>query len=154
MFERADLERDPDRRRRLLTFCLVGAGCTGVELATELQDLGEDQFRRDGFEKVATAVAATGYANYGNAGQVCISTQRVLASGRVYADFLDALTPKVAALKVGNQLDESVKVGPMVKEKEAIRVEEWIKEASPRGRAWSRAGRGTARCTPRRSWPT
>lgn len=39
MFEGADLERDPDRRRRLLTFCLVGAGCTGVELATELQDL-------------------------------------------------------------------------------------------------------------------
>ena len=39
MFERGDLERDPDRRRRLLTFCLVGAGCTGVELATELQDL-------------------------------------------------------------------------------------------------------------------
>jgi acyl-CoA reductase-like NAD-dependent aldehyde dehydrogenase len=133
MFERADLERDPDRRRRLLTFCLVGAGCTGVELATELQDLGEDQFRRDGSEKVATAVAATGYANYCNAGQVCISTQRVLASGRVYADFLDALTPKVAALKVGNQLDESVKVGPMVKEKEAIRVEEWIKEVVSTG---------------------
>jgi NADH dehydrogenase len=39
MFERADLEPDPERRRRLLTFCLVGAGCTGVELATELQDL-------------------------------------------------------------------------------------------------------------------
>jgi glycine/D-amino acid oxidase-like deaminating enzyme len=133
MFERADLERDLDRRRRLLTFCLVGAGCTGVELATELQDLGEDQFRRDGSEKVATAVAATGYANYCNAGRVCISTQRVLASGRVYADFLDALTPKVAVLKVGNQLDESVKVGPMVKEKEAIRVEEWIKEAVSTG---------------------
>jgi Aldehyde dehydrogenase family/Pyridine nucleotide-disulphide oxidoreductase len=133
MFERADLERDLDRRRRLLTFCLVGAGCTGVELATELQDLGEDQFRRDGSEKVATAVAATGYANYCNAGRVCISTQRVLASGCVYADFLDALTPKVAVLKVGNQLDESVKVGPMVKEKEAIRVEEWIKEAVSTG---------------------
>jgi NADH dehydrogenase len=39
MFERADLEPDPRARRRLLTFCLVGAGCTGVELATELQDL-------------------------------------------------------------------------------------------------------------------
>jgi NADH dehydrogenase len=39
MFERADLEPDPERQRRLLTFCLVGAGCTGVELATELQDL-------------------------------------------------------------------------------------------------------------------
>jgi acyl-CoA reductase-like NAD-dependent aldehyde dehydrogenase len=81
-------------------------------------------------EKVAAAVAATGYAN---AGQVCISTQRVLAAGRVYDDFLEALTPKVQALKLGNQLDESVKVGPMVREREAARVDEWIKEAVSSG---------------------
>ena len=57
-------------------------------------------------EKVAQAVAATGYAN---AGQVCISTQRVLAAGRVYSDFLEALKPKVEALTTGSQLDEKVK---------------------------------------------
>ena len=39
MFEQADPEADPERRRKLLSFVLVGAGCTGVELATELQDL-------------------------------------------------------------------------------------------------------------------
>src|SRR6266540_919415 len=89
-------------------------------------------------DKVATAVASTGYAN---AGQVCISTQRVLTSGRVYGDFLDALRPKVAALKVGNQLDESVTVGPMVKEKEAMRVEEWIKEAVTSGARLVTGGR-------------
>jgi len=77
-------------------------------------------------EKVATAVAATGYSN---AGQVCISTQRVLTSDRIYGDFLDALTPRVAALTTGNPLDERTKVGPMIKEKEAIRVEEWVREA-------------------------
>jgi acyl-CoA reductase-like NAD-dependent aldehyde dehydrogenase len=77
-------------------------------------------------DKVAAAVAATGYAN---AGQVCISTQRVLASGRVYADFLSALTPKVAAITTGNQLDAAVKMGPMVREKDAIRVDEWVREA-------------------------
>ncbi|HEV8440849.1 MAG TPA: aldehyde dehydrogenase family protein [Methylomirabilota bacterium] len=81
-------------------------------------------------DKVAVAVASTGYAN---AGQVCISTQRVLTAGRVYGDFLDALKPKVAALKLGNQLDETTKVGPMVREKEAVRVEEWIKEAVAQG---------------------
>ena len=89
-------------------------------------------------DKVATAVASTGYAN---AGQVCISTQRVLTAGSVYGDFLDALRPKVAALKVGNQLDETVKVGPMVKEKEAIRVEEWIKEAVASGARLVTGGR-------------
>jgi glyceraldehyde-3-phosphate dehydrogenase (NADP+) len=77
-------------------------------------------------EKVATAVAATGYSN---AGQVCISTQRVLTSDRIYGDFLDALTPRVAALTTGNPLDQRTKVGPMIKEKEAIRVEEWVREA-------------------------
>ena len=77
-------------------------------------------------DKVAAAVAATGYAN---AGQVCISTQRVLTAGRVYADFLDALKPKVEVLVTGDQLDERTKVGPMVREKDAVRVEEWIREA-------------------------
>lgn len=39
MFEQAVAEQHPERRRRLLTLVLVGAGCTGVELATELQEL-------------------------------------------------------------------------------------------------------------------
>ncbi len=81
-------------------------------------------------DKVAVAVAATGYAN---AGQVCISTQRVLTAGKVYGDFLDALKPRVAALTTGNQLDEKTKVGPMVREKDAVRVEEWVKEAVAAG---------------------
>src|SRR5262247_196545 len=79
---------------------------------------------------VAVAVASTGYAN---AGQVCISTQRVLTSSSVYGDFLDALRPKVAALKTGNQLDPTVNIGPMIKEKEAVRVDEWVKEAVASG---------------------
>ena len=77
-------------------------------------------------DKVAAAVAMTGY---GNAGQTCISTQRVLTAKKVYGDFLDALKPKVEALTTGNQLDEKSTVGPMVKESEARRVEDWINEA-------------------------
>lgn len=77
-------------------------------------------------EKVATVISATGY---GNAGQTCISTQRVLAAKKVYGDFLGALKPRVEALTTGNQLDEKSKVGPMVKESEAVRVDDWINEA-------------------------
>jgi len=77
-------------------------------------------------DKVAAAVAMTGYAN---AGQVCISTQRVLTAGKVYSDFLSALKPKVEGLVTGDQLDEKTQVGPMVKESEAVRVDQWINEA-------------------------
>lgn len=77
-------------------------------------------------DKVANIVSMTGY---GNAGQTCISTQRVLTAKKIYGDFIGALKPKVEALTAGNQLDERSKVGPMVKESEAVRVDEWIKEA-------------------------
>lgn len=38
MFERADLEQDPEVRKRLLTFAVVGGGYTGIEVAAELND--------------------------------------------------------------------------------------------------------------------
>jgi glyceraldehyde-3-phosphate dehydrogenase (NADP+) len=79
---------------------------------------------------VASATAATGYTN---AGQSCISTQRVLVDRSIYGDFLDAVTPLVAAIPSGNPLDERVRLGPMIKEAEAERVRTWIAEAAQTG---------------------
>jgi len=81
-------------------------------------------------EKVAAGVAATGYAN---AGQVCISCQRVLPLKSIYNEFLSVLKPKVAALTTGNPLEERTKVGPMVRERDAVRVDEWVREAVQAG---------------------
>lgn len=77
-------------------------------------------------EKVAAAVAATGYAN---AGQVCISAQRVIPLKPIYREFTDLLRTKVAAITTGNPLQEGVKMGPMVREADAKRVESWVREA-------------------------
>lgn len=77
-------------------------------------------------EKAASLVAASGFAN---AGQVCISAQRILISRLRYGDFLDALKPKVEAITTGNPLDPATKMGPMVREADAQRVESWIREA-------------------------
>ena len=77
-------------------------------------------------EKAAAMVAVSGFAN---AGQVCISAQRILTSDKVYGDFLDALRPRVAALTTGDQLVEGTKMGPMIRERDAIRVESWVHEA-------------------------
>jgi acyl-CoA reductase-like NAD-dependent aldehyde dehydrogenase len=77
-------------------------------------------------ELAAKAVAATGYSN---AGQVCISAQRIIAEKSVYGDFLDALQPEVAKITTGNPLDASTKMGPMIREADAVRVGQWIDEA-------------------------
>lgn len=46
-FERATHERDLGRRRRALTFAIVGGGPTGVEFAGALAELIRGSFRRD-----------------------------------------------------------------------------------------------------------
>jgi acyl-CoA reductase-like NAD-dependent aldehyde dehydrogenase len=81
-------------------------------------------------EQVADATTIGGFVN---AGQVCISTQRVIASREVYADLIDALKPRVEALKTGDPLKEGTRISAMVSEKEAVRVEEWVNEACSNG---------------------
>jgi NADH:ubiquinone reductase (H+-translocating) len=46
-FEAAELEPDPERRRGWLTFVVVGAGPTGVEMAGQIAELARDTLRRD-----------------------------------------------------------------------------------------------------------
>ena len=46
-FEAAELEPDEQRRRGLLTFVVVGAGPTGVEMAGQIAELARDTLRRD-----------------------------------------------------------------------------------------------------------
>jgi NADH dehydrogenase len=46
-FEAAEVEQDPDRRSAWLTFVVVGAGPTGVELAGQIAEIARDTLRRD-----------------------------------------------------------------------------------------------------------
>lgn len=80
--------------------------------------------------KVVDATVKTGFAN---AGQVCISAQRVIAMDAVYDQLLDALRPKVESMTTGDQLADGTRVGPMVREQDAVRVHEWIGEAVQAG---------------------
>lgn len=77
-------------------------------------------------EKAAQAIASTGFAN---AGQVCISAQRIIPLKPIYGDLLNAVRPRVEAIKTGNPLENGTGMGPMIREQDAERVEEWVREA-------------------------
>jgi NADH dehydrogenase len=55
-FERAELEPDPARREAWLTFVVVGAGPTGVELAGQIAEIARDTLRSD-FRAIDTSAA-------------------------------------------------------------------------------------------------
>jgi acyl-CoA reductase-like NAD-dependent aldehyde dehydrogenase len=74
----------------------------------------------------AEAITKGGYIN---AGQVCISVQRVIVEKSVLSDFLAVLKPMVEAIRVGDPSATETEVGTLVSEKEAIRVEASIQKA-------------------------
>lgn len=92
----------------------LGASCPVIVLADA--DL----------EQTAAATASGGYVN---AGQVCISVQRVVVERPVYADFLDALVPRVEAIEVGDPFADGTQLSALISEGEAERVEATIAAA-------------------------
>jgi acyl-CoA reductase-like NAD-dependent aldehyde dehydrogenase len=80
------------------------------------------------------------FANY-QAGQSCISVQRVLVDASVVADFLPRLVSAVEGQGTGDPADESTAVGPMIDEASARRVEEWVDEAVAGGAVVVTGGR-------------
>ena len=82
---------------------------------------------------LAWAASRCAVGGFTYAGQSCISTQRIYVHEDVFGAFVDAFLPKVAALKVGDVLDERTDVGPMISLDAAQRVERWIEEAKAGG---------------------
>jgi acyl-CoA reductase-like NAD-dependent aldehyde dehydrogenase len=78
----------------------------------------------------ATRVAFGGYYQ---AGQSCISVQRVLVQSEVYEDFTARLVKHVEGLKTGDPLDPTVDVGPVIDPGALDRIASWVGEAVQQG---------------------
>ncbi len=62
-------------------------------------------------------------------GQNCIHSQRILIHKEIFKELSSKLVELVAKLKVGDPLDDSTDVGPMIAEGEAVRVENEVNNA-------------------------
>ncbi|HUO14530.1 MAG TPA: aldehyde dehydrogenase family protein [Verrucomicrobiae bacterium] len=69
------------------------------------------------------------FGGFAYAGQTCISVQRILVEHSVYGRFIDLLLQGAKKLHVGDPLDESTDVGPLIRESDAVRTMSWIDEA-------------------------
>jgi acyl-CoA reductase-like NAD-dependent aldehyde dehydrogenase len=79
------------------------------------------------------AAARIAFGGYYQAGQSCISVQRVLVASEVYDDFAARLVKQVESLKTGDPMDPTVDVGPVIDKGEVVRIAEWVDEAVSQG---------------------
>jgi len=68
-----------------------------------------------------------------HAGQVCVSVQRVFAHRSVARRLADDLAGLAAKLTVGDPTLADTEVGPLIREAEVRRVDEWVQEAATGG---------------------
>lgn len=62
-------------------------------------------------------------------GQSCIGVQRILVHENIYDELRDRLVAETEKLITGDPKNEDTFIGPMISEKEAIRLEGWVDQA-------------------------
>lgn len=79
------------------------------------------------------AVARCIVGAYYQSGQSCIKAQRLYVQRSIYAEFEARFVAATQALTCGDPRDERTSIGPLIAEKEAQRLEQWIASACARG---------------------
>jgi succinate-semialdehyde dehydrogenase/glutarate-semialdehyde dehydrogenase len=79
------------------------------------------------------AVEGTIKSKFGSTGQQCVCANRIYVHDNVYDEFAKRLHEKVAAMKIGNGLDESNEVGPLVNEKGLEKAHDQVIDAVNNG---------------------
>ncbi len=127
-----------DDRLKMLSF--TGSAAVGWELKTKagkkrvMLELGGNAgviVHHDADLTYAAERCVQGGFSY--AGQICISVQRIFVQRNVWERFLAEFVPRAQKLKVGDPLEETTDVGPMISEAAARRAAEWVEEAVAAG---------------------
>jgi acyl-CoA reductase-like NAD-dependent aldehyde dehydrogenase len=87
---------------------------------------------------------------FANAGQVCISLQRLYVHEEIAKEFTERFLEEAAAQKVGNPMDPTTDVGPMISDEAADRASAWMQEAVEEGAKILIGGKREGRLL----WPT
>lgn len=82
---------------------------------------------------ISDAAARCVTGAFANSGQVCISVQRIYAHRSVFQDFVERLAEGANRLRIGHPLDPETEVSSLITEADAVRVQEWIREAVEAG---------------------
>ncbi|MEX1212362.1 MAG: aldehyde dehydrogenase family protein [Balneolaceae bacterium] len=128
-----------DKRINFLTF--IGSAKVGWYLRSKLapgtrcalEHGGSAPVIVEGDADVDTLLPLLAKGGFYHAGQVCVSVQRIFAQEEIAVDLAGKLARLAEELTVGNPLDETTDVGPLITPGEVDRVEEWVHEAVEQG---------------------
>src|SRR5207245_6396065 len=90
---------------------------------------------------IGLAVDGAVWGAFGTTGQRCTASSRLLVHRKIYDAFLERLVSRAKALKVGNGLDPSVEMGPLVSEKQRENTARYVEIGARDGARTACGGR-------------
>ncbi|HEY7282176.1 MAG TPA: aldehyde dehydrogenase family protein [Actinomycetota bacterium] len=87
------------------------------------------------------AAARLAFGGFYQAGQSCISVQRVFVQSEIHDEFIPKLVKQVDQLQTGDPLDPATDVGPVIDHGALERIDAWVKEAVDGGAELLTGGR-------------
>lgn len=108
---------------RVAINCAKGLKRTILELG------GSDPFIVFDGANVEEAINGAIYGRFFGAGQICVSAKRILVQESIFDAFVDSFAMKATALKVGNGLEPSTDVGPLISEDQRSYVSKAVRQA-------------------------
>ncbi|MEQ9375672.1 MAG: NAD-dependent succinate-semialdehyde dehydrogenase [Imperialibacter sp.] len=79
------------------------------------------------------AVKGAMASKFRNSGQTCVCVNRLIVQEGVYDEFVEKFSKAVAALKVGNGMEEGAEIGPLINEKGLAKVKNHLDDALAKG---------------------
>ena len=93
--------------------------------------------------QVDAAVAGAFFGIYLNSGQVCQAGSRLLVSNKVKDEFVAKLAGMGAALKMGDPLDPSTTMGPVINESQLAKIEGYLEKGKAEAKLVTGGNRAT-----------
>jgi acyl-CoA reductase-like NAD-dependent aldehyde dehydrogenase len=123
--------------RRVGFFSFIGSAAVGWMLRSRLAPGARCALEHGGAAPVLVAPDADLDAalpklvkgGFYHAGQVCVSVQRVFAHRSIAKEVTAGLGQLAGKLRVGDPTLPETEVGPLIRHKEVLRVDQWVKEA-------------------------
>src|ERR1700758_2072773 len=78
---------------------------------------------------IDAAVEGAIVSKYRNMGQTCVCANRIYAQDKIYDEFVEKLSKKVAAMKIGDGTEQGVVQGPLINMDAVLKVEKHIADA-------------------------
>ncbi len=111
----------------------VAINCAKGLKRTILELGGSDPFIVFDDANVEEAINGAIYGRFFGAGQICVSAKRILVQESIFDGFVNSFAMKASALKVGNGLEPSTDIGPLISEDQRSYVSKAVRQAVQSG---------------------